>query len=423
MKNLVRRAQATVRRHPTASDVALALVFAAAALISVKSLFDRMRGLNPSFNPPATVAVVAAMLGISLPLALRRRLPFSAAIAVVVAFLVGRIVLDARESAITVLAASLAIYSAALHGRRRFRTGVLAVCLGAILIEVGREVLFRASATDVTSLTKSFVLTYNVVVLSLPWVLGAVIRSLREREGELAERAAELQREREENARQAVFAERVRIARELHDVVAHHVSVMGVQAGAARRVMGRQPDKAAEALSSIEASSRQAVLEMHRLLAYLRRAGDTDELAPQPGLAQLDDLVAQEAGGDLAVDLKIEGDPRALSPTLEVSAYRIVQEALTNTRKHSGGASATVRVRYGPAALEVEVFDDGTGREVTPIVRGESAPIHLRDPLVGHGLIGMRERATLHGGHLSAGPRQGGGFSVHATFPLNAPPR
>jgi signal transduction histidine kinase len=273
--------------------------------------------------------------------------------------------------------------------------------------EVVRE-LFFTGPDDLHLLYQGFVVAYNAVVLALPWALGSVIRSLREREHELADRAAELQREREENARQAVFAERVRIARELHDVVAHHVSVMGIQAGAARRVMERRPDQATEALASIEASSRQAVSELHRLLGFLRRAGETDEIAPQPRFDELADLVAQSAQGDLAVDLEIEGEPVALAPTLQVSAYRVIQEALTNARKHSDGHRATVRVAYSEAVLEVEVVDDGPARSR----RGGAAP-------AGHGLIGMRERAALHGGHLSAGPRPGGGFAVHASFPLD----
>ena len=144
-----------------------------------------------------------------------------------------------------------------------------------------------------------------------------------------------------------MFAERVRIARELHDVVAHHVSVIGVQAAAARRVMDRQPARAAEALSSIEDSSRRAVTELHRLLGFLRRAGDTDELFPQPGLAQLGDLIAEAGQGELIVDLTVKGEARPLSPTLEVSAYRVIQEALTNTRKHSRATTANIRLHYG----------------------------------------------------------------------------
>jgi signal transduction histidine kinase len=317
-------------------------------------------------------------------------------------------VIGVPGGSITVLAASLAIYAAAAHGRGRFRTLVLALCLGGVLAEQVRQLFFGPASADLGPLLQSIFLAYNGGLLALPWVAGAAIRSLRQSKLELADRAVELHREREENARQAVFAERVRIARELHDVVAHHVSVMGVQAGAARRVMQRQPEKAAEALSSIEASSRQAVLELHRLLGFLRRDGEADEIAPQPGLAQLGDLVAEAAQGDLSVDLSIEGEPRPLSPTLEVSAYRVIQEALTNTRKHSGGGRAMVRVLYGPATLEVEVLDDGRAcRDGATHSEG------------GQGLIGMRERAGLHGGHFRAGPRPEGGFAVHATFPVN----
>jgi signal transduction histidine kinase len=402
--DLAKRAAASVRRHPMAADVTLALAFAAAALISVKTILDEISSVDPSFPQPATAAVVVSMLGITLPLAWRRRFPFSVAIVVVIAFLYARIVGEIPESSITLLAGSLALYSVAVHGRPRARTPVLALCLAAIVAEVVRELFFVPPGSDLQPLAQIFLLAYNAVVLALPWALGAAIRTLRDREQELADRAAELQREREENARQAVFAERVRIARELHDVVAHHVSVMGVQAGAARRVMEQQPDKAAAALTSIEASSRDAVVELHRLLGFLRASDEADELAPQPGLAQLCDLVAQ---GNLAVDLLVEGDPRALPPTLDVSAYRIIQEALTNARKHSGGATATVRVSYGTATLEVEVLDDGTTRAGRSVPEG------------GHGLIGMRERATLHGGHLRAGPRPEGGFAVHATFPLD----
>jgi signal transduction histidine kinase len=204
-----------------------------------------------------------------------------------------------------------------------------------------------------------------------------------------------------------VLDERVRIARELHDVVAHHVSVMGVQAGAARRVLDRRPDQAAEVLSSIETSSRRAVVELHRLLGFLRRDGQADELAPQPDLGRLRELVGEAGHGALAIELVVEGEPRELPATLEVSAYRVIQEALTNARKHSGGTTATVRVDYRPAELAVEVLDDG-GNGTMPRLENVG----------GHGLIGMRERVSLHGGHLRAGPRPGGGFAVQATFPL-----
>jgi signal transduction histidine kinase len=408
VKNRARRVHATLRRHPLAADGALALVFAAAAMVSVTAIYDVIRTDDPSTHLPGTVATVLAMLAVNLPLTWRRRFPFTVVMVVIGAYLVSSAIVEVPEGAITVLAGSLAIYSAAAHGRRRFRTPVLALCLGGVLAEVVRQLFFAPNSGDLKPLLQTFALVYNAGLLALPWVAGAAIRSLRESKRELADRAAELQREREENARQAVFAERVRIARELHDVVAHHVSVMGVQAGAARSVMQRQPEKAAEALSSIEASSRQAVLEMHRLLGFLRGAGETDELAPQPGLGQLGELVVQAEQGDLTVELSIEGDPRPLSSTLEVSAYRVIQEALTNSRKHSGGSRATVRVIYGPATLEVEVLDNGRTR-----ADGSAGAEG------GQGLIGMRERASLHGGHLRAGPRPEGGFAVCATFPLN----
>ena len=162
-----------------------------------------------------------------------------------------------------------------------------------------------------------------------------------------------------------------------------------------------------EVLSSIEDSSRQAVLELHRLLGFLRRPEQTDDLAPQPNLAQLPELIRQAGQGGLQVELLVAGDQRSLAPTLELSAYRVVQEALTNALKHSSGRHATVTLEYGAAALEVEVVDDGGTTAPAPAGTG------------GHGLIGMRERVGLHGGHLRAGPRPHGGFAVHATFPLN----
>ena len=345
------------------------------------------------------------MLAITLPLAWRRRFPFSVGAVVVVAFVVSRLVVHVPEANITALALWLMLYSVAVHGQRRSRTPVLALFYCAIVAELVRELFF---ASSLALLTAIFALLYNMVELSLPWMLGAAIWFLRDRQRKLADQTVELEIEREENARQAVFAERVRIARELHDVLAHHVSVIGVQAAGARMVMDRQPARAAEALSSIEDASRRAVAELHRILGFLRRDGDPDDLAPQPGLAQLNDLIVEARNADLTVDLSIKGQARPLSPTLELSAYRVIQEALTNTRKHSRATAASVRLQYGLTELAVEVLDDGPARDSDE--DGDQ---------VGHGLIGMRERAALHGGHLRAGPRTNGGFAVKASFPLN----
>ncbi|HET6172875.1 MAG TPA: sensor histidine kinase [Gaiellales bacterium] len=415
MRMRVRRLAATFRRHPTAADAAFAAVLAAAALVSVYATFELLRQ-DPAFKEPAKPGILLAILAVMLPLALRRRFPLAVACVVIGAFVIGRLVihpdipaLAGWEGTMTVWACWIALYSAVVHGRKTRLTTLVVILLAAVLLgEVVREVFFYGGGTyGGLPLNEAVLLAYNVVSIALPILLGLAVRSRRDRERELAARTSELQSEREENARSAVLEERVRIARELHDVVAHHVSVMGVQAGAARRVMRQQPAKAEEVLSSIEASSRQAVLELQRLLGVLRRTDQPDELTPQPDLAQLPELVANAGQGGLTVELSIEGEPRALPRTLEVSAYRVIQEALTNALRHSGGTTATVRVDYQRAVLEVEVLDDGRGNGRAPGTVG------------GHGLMGMRERVGLHGGHLRAGRRPEGGFAVHATFPLN----
>jgi signal transduction histidine kinase len=406
---------ATLQCHPTAADTGFAAVLSAAALVSVYATFELLRQ-DPGFKEPARPGILLTVVAVMLPLALRRRFPRAVACVVIGAFVIGRLVshpdipvLAGWESTMTVWACWIALYSAVVHGGRSRRTALVLFLLAALLFgEVVREVFFYGGgAYGGLPLNETVLLAYNAVSIALPILLGLAVRSRRDRERELAARTRELQSEREENARSAVLEERVRIARELHDVVAHHVSVIGVQAGAARRVMAQQPAKAEEVLSSIEDSSRQAVLELHRLLGVLRRADQPDELTPQPDLAQLPELVAKAGQGGLRVELSIEGEPRTLSRTLEVSAYRVIQEALTNVLRHSGGTTARVRVDYQPAMLEVEVLDDGSGN-------GRSART-----VGGHGLMGMRERVGLHGGHLRAGRTPQGGFSVHATFPLN----
>ena len=404
------RGLAWIRHHPTVADAVLAVALFGASLLSLYAWFELQRQ-DPSFEPEGgrPILVLAA---VTLPLAFRRRFPLAAAAAVVVAFSLGRMWLSApdEEQYLVVWACWLALYSAAVHRRPGRWTGIaLAGISLALVAEIVRELFFDELVLKDLPLTQWVLLAYNLAVLiALPLLLGLAVRALRQRQQQLAAQTAELQRERNENARRAVLEERVRIARELHDVVAHHVSVMGVQAGAARRVLERRPEQAMKVLSSIEDSSRQAVLELQRLLGFLRRPDQQDDLAPQPNLAQLPELIHQAGQGGLDVELLVDGDQRSLAPTLELSAYRVVQEALTNALKHSGGTHATVKLDYRPTALDVEVVDDGgTTAGRTPANTG------------GHGLIGMRERVVLHGGHLRAGPRPQGGFAVHATFPLN----
>src|SRR3954454_19102419 len=394
MSRRVKRFAATVRRYPTAADSALAAAFALASLVSLYTTFELLRQ-DPKFHEPPKLGIVVSLLVVTLPLAFRRRVPLTASCTVVAAFVIGRVLRHpgfagfAWEQYFTVWACWLALYTAVAHGAGRRRVVVVALLTLAALGEITRELFYKGGPFKGLPLNQDFYLAYNVGFIALPILLGVAVRSLRERQRELAAQTVELRREREENARRAVLEERVRIARELHDVVAHHVSVMGVQAGAARRVMGSRPDKAQEVLSSIEGSSRQAVDELHRLLGFLRRADQPDELAPQPDLAQLPDLVAQSSQGQLNVELSIEGEPRPLPLTLQVSAYRVIQEALTNVLKHSAASRATVRLQYTATALEVDVLDDGKRRGAEP-----TSP-----RAAGHGLIGMRERVGLHGGH------------------------
>jgi signal transduction histidine kinase len=218
----------------------------------------------------------------------------------------------------------------------------------------------------------------------------------------------DLRRSQAENARQAVIAERVRIARDLHDVIAHHVSVMGVQASAARRVLHTDPGVASEALAAVESTARTAIDELSGLLGVLRETDGPDE-ATLPGLEQVARLVDETRAMGLAVEYAVYGEPRPVPDAIALSAYRIVQEALTNTVKHAAATAAEVRLRYLDQALEVEVNDDGRGA-VGPAVG------------TGLGLVGMRERVGVHGGHLEVGPRRGGGFQVRARLPLAAYP-
>jgi signal transduction histidine kinase len=241
--------------------------------------------------------------------------------------------------------------------------------------------------------------------------LGVIVRRLREYRATLETQNRELELQREAEARRAVLEERVRIARELHDVVAHHVSLMGVQAGVARTLFARRPEEAVEAISAVETGSRQAIAELQQLVGVLRRHEEGEDRAPQPGLGQLPGLVDHMRQAGLPVALRVEGERRPLPAGIELSAYRIVQEALTNTLKHAGRASAEVHVRYREQGVEVEVLDDGRGA-AAPAGNGRGG---------GKGLLGMRERVGVHGGHLEAGARPDGGFRVHAILGEDTP--
>jgi signal transduction histidine kinase len=247
-------------------------------------------------------------------------------------------------------------------------------------------------------------IVFDAIVWSSAWLSGWTIRIGEKRARDLGRRAERLEREREAQARAAVLDERARIARELHDVVAHGMSVMVVQAGAARSLLNGDADpRVHDHLRSLEASGRQSLSEMRRLLTVLR---DDDELAlePLPGMDQLDALVSATRQAGVDVSVQIEGQPEPLAPGIDLTAFRIVQEALTNTIKHAGPAHARLTVRYSSDTLELEIVDDGRGKAA-----GDGT---------GHGLIGMRERAALYGGELQAGAREDGGYAVRVRLPI-----
>ena len=243
------------------------------------------------------------------------------------------------------------------------------------------------------------------VLLGTIWFVGQTIQLRERRTGALVAEVARLEREQEETTQAAIATERRRIARELHDVVTHNVSVMVVQAGAARHVMDAAPDQAREALLAVEATGREALAELRHLLGLLSHEdGDDAALAPQPGVAQIAALVRRTQEAGLPVSLAITGERRALPQGVDLAVYRIVQEALTNAIKHAGLARTTVLLAYQPSGLAVEITDAGDAASST------GAP--------GRGLVGMRERAALYDGTLEAGPRPEGGYAVRAWFPL-----
>jgi len=247
------------------------------------------------------------------------------------------------------------------------------------------------------------------MVLVVLWVLGTLLRSRDRVALRLTARADMLERERDRKARDAVAEERARIARELHDVVAHSVSVLIVQAQAAETVLEREPAKARSYLRKIDSTARDALAEMRRMVGILDGDGTDQLIDPQPGLARLAELADHLCESGLPVRLEIRGTPRQLSPGVDLAAFRIVQEALTNALQHARASEARVTVTYSTMRLKLEVTDDGLG----PALRLHEG---------GRGLIGMEERVSLYGGKLSHGPDPGGGFAVRAEIPLDGVP-
>ncbi|MEO5875425.1 MAG: sensor histidine kinase [Streptosporangiaceae bacterium] len=398
MTERIRSLRSWLAGHPAVPDGLTALLLIIFSLVDMR--WNKLPPDTTYHNHDLTSAFIVIMM-LTL-LVLRRRRPFL----VFAAILAGETALTALNYPHSgdVFAFLIALYSVAAH-RPLARS---AVAGGIALIVLPVLLLKDSSGVDPLNLTTNLLLFAGV------WWLGRSLRLRRSYLAELEDRAARLEKARFSDARTARVEERSRIARELHDVVAHHVSVMTVQASAARRIMDKDPDSAREAIATIEQVGRTALAEMRRIVGVLRTDRDVEqpgaELAPQPGVEALTGLIEQVRETGLTVQLEVDGQPRKLSTGVDLAAYRLIQEALTNSLKHAGPhARAWVHLRYTDRALTLEVVDNG---------RGVAAGLKDNGDTPGHGLVGMHERVALYGGELRIGPRIGGGFEVRARFPL-----
>jgi signal transduction histidine kinase len=386
--------------QPARADVLIVVALVALAVASQLTLV--VPAAAPGRFVPAPPLLVAWAVAFTGPLLLRRRFP-CAVLAVTAVHFVFYWPVGMLDEIASWLVLGVAVFSAAAYGRRPRAAWCAGACLAA-MIGLGFLALALAPGSGTGRFGASGLVVatvLNALPYLLGWTLGTMTRRLRESRSALRERTRELEEERRRGDERAVLEERVRIARELHDVVAHHVSLMGIQAGVAHRLFDARPDEARAAVADVQAGSGRVIAELQALLAVLRDGEDPGppDTEPTPGLDRLPALVAGVRRAGLPVELAVEGAPGP--PALELSAYRIVQEALTNSLKHAGAARARVTVRCDGRAIDVEVLDDGRGPAAGP----DGA---------GRGLVGMRERVGLHGGTLEAGARPGGGFRVRA---------
>lgn len=391
-----RRIQGEIRQRPLVIDVGVGLF---AAILGLSELF----GGNTEVAREPDVLAGALIIAGAVALVLRRSAPILV-LTVVIGLL---IVIYIRDYDTFLSALGLpAIYSVTAHGERR-RQAWVAVVIGvsSLFLVASFSVLDDAGTYSYADATG--MLTF----VSAAAVGGAVVRNRHEIFLDTEARADQAEADALVAAERAVTHERLRIAREMHDVVAHGMSLMSVQAAAAQETFEARPERTLELLRSIETTGRESLSEMRRMLGVLRN-GDDDvhppDLTPQPTLDDIEKLVAGCVDAGTPTDLVTAGDPVRLSPGIELSAFRIVQEALTNVLKHGGSAtSAQVEIRYGPEHLNVTITDTGRGAASDLATRGS-----------GNGLIGMQERVELYGGEFTAGPRPGGGYQVEAVLPI-----
>ena len=380
--------QAVFDRIRARAVEALVLTFALASVVEVF--------LARNVSNRALIAVIA--LGWTLPFALLRRFPLWAPTVVAASIALAAFVSGDGINNLTMpyMAALVAAVAFGLIADRAQRVAGWTVIVAAAVV-----VNYQTSS----AFSDLFVL---ILILTLAWFFGVLLGTRTEQARELRVRVEAAEREQAFAAERATAEERARIARELHDVVAHSVSVMVVQASGVRRLLKEEQHRERDALMSVEQIGRQALTEMRRMLGVMRNGEEQPAaaLTPQPGLQHLDRLIAQVEEAGLPVALRVEGERPELSPGVDLSAYRIIQEGMTNALKHSKGAHAEVVIRYVDSSVQLEISDDGLGS-----TNGDGN---------GHGLVGMRERVALYGGTLEAGPRDGGGFVLRAKLPVEA---
>ncbi len=396
-------------RQAIIADACLALVTVLAALAALEFSRHHHAALATEVAPVLTTA----------PLAARRLAPLAAFWAI----LMGVITLGRDNTLVSFAAVLVAGYCAVVYSRRRGLALLSLPVAGLIITAAFRDTtppLGRLSALAILLAITGF---------------GNAVRVWRARAGDSGARLLRAQAEHEAATRRALELERARIASELHDVVTHNVSVMVVQAGAARQVLGAEQHEARSALLAVEASGRTAMAELQHMLGLLSVPGEQEPgfldggqargwLQPLPGLDQLTPLTDRMAAAGLDVELCVLGAPWMLSPGRDLAAYRVIQEALTNVLKHAGMARTVITLDYRPSGLTVEVTDDGPpGRPAGPSACSRPAGRLADIPGTGRGLLGLRERVILHGGEFDAGPRPGGGWRVMGRFPAEDPPR
>jgi signal transduction histidine kinase len=373
------------------ADVAIALGVAVAEVGGTLVVASQ-----PGFRPVPTLLGIGLLLLTSVPLLVRNVYPVEV-LAVVTAATIAYMLLG-QPGPFFWFAMVFVLWAAVSAGHRI--AGIVAS--GALLVAF----LVAAFVLDVGHSAEPDAPIWLAGWIVASIVLGEVSRSRREYIEQVEQRAIDAERSRDEEARRRAGEERLRIARELHDVLAHNISLINVQSGVALHLLDKQPDQAKTALVAINDASKEALRELRATLGVLRGADEAEPLAPAPGLARLDDLVEGARAAGLDVDVAVTGDSRPLPAATDLTAYRIVQESLTNVARHAGPAHVAISIEHRPGDVVVTVDDDGSGVDGTQALEE------------GNGLTGMRERAVASGGDLEAGPRPGGGFTVRARLPI-----